>query len=196
MLLLLAMALNACVAVLVYLDVSRSTAREWKPLGVAALVFFAGLAITRIDIRPEQVWMWNSAQPHTRIAGGGVYASIAISLLVIAFRVVNGAFPLPQNTCSSCGGRNPLEAKVCQHCGGQESAQVKKSCGVCRKVFSSSAGYCPFCAVPLLDYKPTEPKPREMGHVVACPQCGASNMSKREECHKCGRNLRSNGLPG
>lgn len=164
-----ALGLNAAIAVLLYIDVSRRTAREWMPLGVVVLVFLAGYSMMGIP-------------------GGGVQAFVAIGLLTIAYRVLRGQFPLPSKTCGSCGGDNPLEARGCQHCGVTMTTEPKKICGGCRKVFHNAL-FCPFCTVPLNDYKPEELKPREIGHVVVCQHCGANNMSRRKECHKCGQNL-------
>ena len=78
---------------------------------------------------------------------------------------------------------------ICPHCG-KEAADPR--CKNCRHVlpFRPVNNICPHCGKEALDPLPPPPK-------MTCPNCGSSNLSKRDNwylCHQCGAEIEVTGI--
>ncbi len=90
-------------------------------------------------------------------------------------------------SCGNCGGDNPRNAVMCQFCGEgfDKMAESFMVCPSCDKRYTNGARFCPMCAVELKMHE--VPRQDVEDPTKDCPACGATNLSRRSACHKCGK---------
>ena len=105
----------------------------------------------------------------------------------LGFGIVHSLTNIRHTVCSSCKQENLLLAN--QFCG-EEFDRIAESslvCPSCDKRYPNGAKFCPMCAVELKLYEVPRQDVITEDPTKGCPACGATNLSRRSACHKCGK---------